>query len=100
MPKRKRYTINEMLHIIETDLDSVQLHKVIRDSPKLAKRIRRALGLVRRLQHFYPQVNYSLYRWIIDHQTKNGYMQRFQWRKYKRLKELEKYAKIDSINGS
>jgi len=89
-----RYSINEMLHIIETDLDSVQLHKVIRDNPKLARRIRRALGLVRRLQHIYPQVNYSLYRRIINHQTENAKTQRFNWRRYKTLKELENYRKL------
>jgi len=65
-------TINDKLHAIETLLDSVQLHKVVKENRKFSHRIRLALGLVRSLQAEFPQRNYSLYRWIIDHQSERA----------------------------
>jgi len=92
--KWKKWTVNELLHIVETDLDSTQLHKVVRENYKLARQIRRALGIIRHLQHRWPQQNYSLYRWIINHETPTARLQRFNWRRYKRMKKqttLESY---------
>jgi len=84
--KWRKWTVNELLHIVETDLDSLQLHKVIREDPRLAHRIRRSLGVIRHLQSHWPQQNYSLYRWIIDHETPRAKLQRFNWRRYKRMR--------------
>jgi len=89
-----KLTINQKLHQIEVALDSVQLHKVIRRNRKLHKRIRHALGLVRQLQAIWPQADYSLYRWIIDHQSDKAKLQRFSWRRYKRMQSLARNRKL------
>jgi len=101
---------NEMLHIIETELDSFQLTSDFKKLPKNRKnRLLCALGLVRRLQYnFYPQVNYSLYRYLCcDYKRKNGFVlsektesKKIDWRKFRKLKELQKYNLQPFLNES
>lgn len=99
--KMQNLSPNEMLHIIETELDAFQLTNAFKELPRKRKRrLRRALGLVRRLQYrFFPQKNYSLWRFIsCDYKKKDGKIlsektesKKLGWRKYQRLKELQKY---------
>ena len=98
--KIKNLSPNEMLHIIETELDSFQLTNDFKKLPRIRqRRLLRALGLVRRLQHKFPQINYSLWRFLAcDYKRKDGFIlaektlsKRLDWRKYRKLEELEKY---------
>jgi len=71
--------------------------KYCRANRKVRCRLRKALGFIRRVQYFYPQENYSLYRWFIDHETDSAKLQRFNWRKYKRLKAIEAMPKLETF---
>jgi len=85
------------LHAAETLIDSLQLMKYCRLNRKVHYRLRKALGFIRRVQFYFPQQNYSLYRWIIPHDTDSAKLQRFNWRKYKRLKASEKIPKLETF---
>jgi len=89
--------ISYCLHAAETLIDSLQLMKYCRANRKVHYRLRKALGFIRRVQSFFPQQNYSLYRWIIPHEDERAKLLRFQWRKYKRLKALEKVPKLEEF---
>jgi len=89
--------ISYCLHAAETLIDSLQLLKYCRLNRKVYRRLRKALGFIRRVQVYYPQENYSLYRWFIDHETESAKLQRFNWRKYKRLKAIEAMPKLETF---
>lgn len=99
--KKDKFTPNQILHIIEMELDSFQLTNDFKKMSRTRQlKLLRVLGLVRRLQYrYFPQVDYSLYRYLCcDYKRKNGVVQlekteskRLDWRKYRKLKELENY---------
>jgi len=84
--------IAQSLSIAEIALDSCQLkfagYYERRDAKSIPlwmkRRVRIALGMIRRCQYFFPQQDYSLFRWMLDHESPDQHEQRFNWHKYKR----------------
>jgi len=92
-----RSYISYCLHAAEALIDSLQFLKYCRLNRKVAYRLRKALGFIRRAQVYYPQENYSLHRWLTGRETNSAKLQRSNWGKYRRLKAIEAMPKLESF---
>ena len=82
--------IHKQVWLLDGALDApcFRNNKQFRANPKWWSKWKQAVSALRKIEpYFTPPTDYTLFRWILDHHSGSGYTQRYQWRKWKRLRQ-------------